>query len=167
MLKKTILFAGVFAGLVMLWGCPYKSSVPLGEAVEKVRPEYLGNWIPENEATIENPAYYSIEKYDSVRYTIADYKYNNEEKDYTVKNYIVHTTSMDGLVFLNMQESGTREYLMLRLDLVPSGLVMYEVTDNIDERFDTSAEMQKFFKENMKLSFFYNKDEVNLIRKPN
>lgn len=165
MLKKTLAFTGLFVGLILLWGCPYKSNVPLSEPVELIRAEYLGSWVPENEATAENPAYYTIEKFDTVRYAIAHYQYNEDEKDYSVKNYVAHTTSLEGLVFMNMNESGTQQFLMHRLDLVPSGLMLYEVTDNIDEQFKTTAEMQKFFREHMKLSFFYNKDEISLVRK--
>jgi hypothetical protein len=64
-----------------------------------------------------------------------------------------------------MQESGTKKYLLHRIDLVPSGLKLFEVTDNIDEKFESSDEMEAFFRQNMKLSFFYTKDEVSLVRK--
>ena len=36
---------------------------------------------------------------------------------------------------------------------------LYEVTDNIDETFSTSAELMSFFSKYKDLSFFYNKDE--------
>ncbi len=165
MLKKTILLTSLFAGLILLWGCPYTSIVPLGKPVELIRPELIGSWMPENELTQENPAYYTIEKFDSVRYAIAHYQYNADAEDYSIKNYVAHTTSLGGLLFLNMNESGTQQYSLHRIDLVPSGLVLFEVTDNIDEQFETSAEMQAFFLKNMHLSFFYSKDEVSLIRK--
>lgn len=74
MLKKSILLTSLFAGLILLWGCPYTSIVPLGKPVELIRPELIGSWIPENELTQENPAYYTIEKFDSVRYAIAHYQ---------------------------------------------------------------------------------------------
>lgn len=165
MLKKTLLLSGLFAGLMMLWGCPYKSMVPLGEPVELIRTEFLGSWVPENEAHSEHPSYYTIAKFDSVRFAIEHFRYNEDDGEYTIKNYIGHTTSLDGLVFLNMQESGTKEYLMHRIDLVPNGLKLFEVTDNIDEKFESSKEMEEFFRKNMKLSFFYTKDEVSLLRK--
>jgi hypothetical protein len=66
---------------------------------------------------------------------------------------------------MNMVESGTKEYLMHRIDFVPAGLVLYQVTDNIDEKFDSVEKMRAFFQKNMRLSFFYNKDEVSLVKK--
>jgi hypothetical protein len=165
MFKKSILFTSLFAGLILLWGCPYTSIVPLGKPIELIRPELIGSWMPENELNQENPTYYTIEKFDTVRYAIAHYQYNADAKDYSIKNYVAHTTSLEGLLFLNMNESGTQQYSLHRIDLVPSGFNLFEVTDNIDEKFETSADMQEFFIKNMRLSFFYNKDEVSLIRK--
>ncbi len=167
MIRKSV-FATLTVGmLILLWGCPYKSPVALGPAEEKIRSEYIGSWVPENEVTKKNPSYYVIGKYDSVHYAIDNVQYNEEADDYTTKNYIGHTTSMDGFVFMHLVESGTKEFLMHRLDITPTGLILYEVTDNIDERFDSSDKMRAFFKQHMQLSFFYNKDELRLVRKPN
>ena len=141
------------------------SNVQLGEPVELIRAEFLGPWVPENDVNIENPSYYTIEKFDSVKYAIDYFQYNDDEGDYSIKNYVGHTTSLNGLVFMNMVESGKPQFLMHRIDLVPSGLKLFEVTDNIDEQFKTTAEMQAFFRQHMKMSFFYNKDEVSLVRK--
>lgn len=151
---------------MLLWGCPYKSNVALGKAEELVQKRMMGSWVPEIQAKKENPDYYVIEEYDSVRYAIEHVQYNSEESEYTSKNYIGHTTSINGFMFMNMVESGTNEYLLHRIDYVPVGLVLYEVTDNIDEQFDSPEKMQEFFKKNMRLSFFYNKDEVTLVKKP-
>lgn len=166
MMKKTALFALTCAMLILLWGCPYRSLVALGPAVEKIRSEYIGSWIPESEAKEVKPSYYVIGKNDSVHYTIDEFQFNKETDDYNVTSYTGHTTSMDGFVFMQMLESGTGDYLMQRLELTPSGMTIYEVTDNIDERFDSSEKLRAFFKQNMHLSFFYNKDEVKLVRKP-
>jgi len=166
MMKKTALFALTFGMLILLWGCPYKSQVALGSAVEKISSEYIGSWMPETETAKENPSYYIISKYDSVKYAIEHSQYNDEEKGYSTKNYIGHTTSIDGFVFMHLVESGTKEFLLHRLVLTPSGMMLYEVTDNIDEQFDSSEKMREFFKQNMRLSFFYNRDEVVLVRKP-
>lgn len=166
MMKKTTLFALTFGMLILLWGCPYKSQVALGPAVEKIRSEFIGSWVPETESAKKNPSYYVIAKYDSVRYAIDHSQYNEEEGGYSTKSYVGHTTSIDGFVFMHLVESGTKEFLIHRLELTPLGFKLYEVTDNIDEQFESSEKMLAFFKQNMRLSFFYNKDEVPLIRKP-
>jgi hypothetical protein len=165
MLKKTALFTLALGILILLWGCPYKSHVAVGDAIEKTQQQMMGFWVPEGEVTSENPSYYVIEAYDSTHYAIEHFQFNKDEDGYTSKNYVAHTTYIDGLMFMNMVESGTKEYLMHRIDFVPAGLVLYQVTDNIDEKFDSVEKMRAFFQKNMRLSFFYNKDEVSLVKK--
>jgi hypothetical protein len=165
MVRKSLFFLGLSASLILFWGCPYISDVPLSKPVEKVMPQLLGDWMPENEVANENPSYYTIATYDSVRYAIEHFQYSDESKEYTIKNYVGHTTYLDSYLFMNMMESGTKQYLMHRIDFTPEGFKLFEVTDNIDEKFESSELMQVFFRKNMKLSFFYNKDEVSLIRK--
>lgn len=164
-MKKLLTFAFLFGAMMLFWGCPYSSLVPLGSAVEKIRPELIGSWVSDGEVNLEHPSYYTIAKYDSVRYEVAHFQFQDESKEYSAKNYIGHTTYLDGLLFMNMVESGTKEYLLHRMDITPTGFKLYEVTDNIDEKFESTADMQAFFKKHMRLSFFYNRDEVNLIRK--
>ena len=166
MIKKTALLSLSLGMLILLWGCPYKSNVALGDAIEKTQQRMMGSWVPEDEVAYENPSYYTIDAYDTTRYAIEHFQYNKDEAGYTSKNYVGHTTYLDGLMFMNMVESGTKEYLMHRIDFVPAGLVLYQVTDNIDEKFDSSEKMREFFQKNMRLSFFYNKEEVSLVKKP-
>ncbi len=166
MMRKALYSTLFFGILLSLWGCPYLSNVPLGESVEPVKESVIGLWVPENEASEESPSYYDISEEDSVTYRIIHNAFNKEKKEYTKLNYRGHTTSIDRNMFLNMVEDGQKEYLMHKLVVMPNKLVLFEVTDNIDEKFATSEEMHAFFKQNMHLSFFYNKDEVQLIRKP-
>lgn len=164
-MKKLMWFACLFGAIILFWGCPYSSDVPLGPAIEKLRPELIGSWVLEGESASAHPSYYTISKYDSVRYEVSHFQFQDESQDYSTKNYVGHTSYIEGFLFMNLVESGTKQYLIHRIDLTPTGFVLYEVTDNIDERFDSSADMQTFFKKNMRASFFYNKDEVSLIRK--
>ncbi|MFT5902485.1 MAG: hypothetical protein ACI9LA_001700 [Bacteroidia bacterium] len=165
MLKKFVLLSCFFASLLMFWGCPYSSIVPLSKPVELIMPELIGSWVPENEAKSEFPSYYSIEKYDTVRYAIAHFQYNKDDEAYSSKDYVGHTTYLEGILFMNLVGSGSKEYLIHRIDLIPGGFKLFEVTENIDEKFESTEEMRKFFIENMKSSFFYTKDEVTLLKK--
>lgn len=151
---------------IVLWGCPYKSQVALDDAKEKVDKELIGKWIPDSQVDKENPEYYTIAMRDSVHYDVDHYQYNEDEKDYALKQYVGHTTRLESILFMNLQESGTREFLIYRLDVFPGvQMNMYEVTNNIDEQFDNSKSMREFFQKYMKLSFFYNTDEAKLIKK--
>lgn len=166
MLKKIVLVTLTLAMLILLWGCPYRSQIALGDAVEKTQQRVLGSWVAETQAAKETPDYYVVKANDSVNYAIEYFQYNKEEKAYTSKNYIGHSTTISGFMFMNLMETGSKEYLLYRIDFVPNGLVLYEVTDNIDEKFNSSEKMYAFFEKNMRHSFFYSKDEVPLVRKP-
>ncbi len=153
---------------VLLWGCPYQSQVPLGEATEKLNPQVIGTWLPRTEVEKQNPEYYVIEKRDSLHYRIDHHQYNENEQGYITKNYIGWTTRIDNLLFMNVQESGTNQFYLHRLDVMGDDLmILWQVTSNIDEKFTDSKAMHEFFRKHMKLSFFYNSDEVELVRKKN
>lgn len=166
MFQKISLFILSIGMLVLLWGCPYKSPIALSNPVEKVQQRVLGTWVTEAQATMENPDYYVVKANDSVHYAIEYFQFNKTEDSYASKNYIAHTTSVSGFVFLNIIETGSNEYLLHRLTYTPTGLVIQEVTDNIDERFDSQEKMRAFFEQNMRHSFFYSKDEISLVRLP-
>ena len=166
MLKKIILGTLTFTMLILLWGCPYKSQIALGDPIEKTQQRLLGLWVAQTQAAKENADYYEVKANDSVHYAIEHFQYNKEEGVYSSKNYIAHSTTINGFMFMNILETGSKEYLLHRIDYVPNGLVLYEVTDNIDEKFDSSEKMRAFFEKNMRHSFFYSKDEVSLVRKP-
>lgn len=164
-MKRIAAYASILLVAITLWGCPYKSQVALNDPVEKVNTNLIGMWVPETMLTTENPEYYVLGKRDSVHYDVDHYQYDNEQKEYNLKQYIGHTTRLDAILFMNLQESGSKEFLLYRLDVLPGmSMTMYEVTDNIDEKFTDSKQMREFFRKYMKLSFFYNKDSVKLIR---
>ena len=61
-----------------------------------------------------------------------------------------------------MKQNG--KFYLHKVDLSDDRFVLYEVTDNIDEKFDSSEKLKAFVKKHMHLSFFYNKDEVTYYK---
>lgn len=164
-MKNVIAPILVAALSVVLWGCPYKSSVPLSEPVEYVNKQVIGKWIPKPEIEKENPEYYVITKKDTVRYAVDHFIYNENDSTYKVTSYTSWSTRIDNINFMNVQQDGQKEVTLHRLDVMGDDrMLLFEVTNNIDERFDNSEEMHAFFKKHLKLSFFYNGDEQELLR---
>lgn len=165
-MRNVALIITVLTVSVLLWGCPYQSQVPLAEAKEKVNKQVVGTWIPKNQLEKQDPEYYVIAMRDSVRYSIEHFMFNEQVKDYSVKSYIAWSSRIENLMFMNVQESGTNQFYLHRLDVMGDDLmILYQVTSNIDEQFTESERMREFFQKYMKLSFFYNSDEVELVRK--
>ena len=164
-LLRTALFIPV---LLLLTACPYESKVPITEAEKPVDAKLLGKWYKDGEMEKENPEeYYNITKDGPNNYRISKMELNDEDNTYKEEVYISHITRLQDnnqnkYQFLNMKKDGT--YYLHKIDLSDDKFVLFEVTDNIDEKFNTGKELKKFIKSNMHLSFFYNKDEVTYYK---
>lgn len=148
--------------LFILTGCPYKSEVPIDEGQVKINAALIGKWAEEDKAAEENPTYFEITKIDDYKYMVVNNEYSSYDSTYTKTNYIAHLSVMEGLTFLNMLHDGF--YHLHKVVLSEDHFTLFEVTDNIDETFDSAEELKAFVQKYMHLSFFYNKDEKKYVR---
>ncbi len=171
MLKKHTLLLKKLSGLLLvvlmlvLTGCPYKSSVPIGPTEEKVEEVLLGKWIKAKDVSQENPEYFEIKKFANMEYEIDKWTYNSYDSAYSMERYISHTTTIDENIFLNMQKDGAGNFYLYKIEFSAKDLKLFEITENIDESFNTSNELKAFVQANMNLSFFYSKDEVRYVKR--
>ncbi len=163
-MKTKIILMSLISAMLILTACPYQSSVPISEANQKLDKKLMGKWIKESDMEAENPEYFEIQPVDKFKFNIVKFEYQTSDSTYKETKYLTHITKIDNNVFLNMQENGAGDYFLYKIDLQGDKFVLYEITDNIDEKFNTSAELYDFVKKNMNLSFFYNKDETTYIR---
>ena len=143
----------------MLGGCPYKSGVPIDPAVVKVNPALLGKW----ESKISTEEKYDVSKADDFTYKIE--KRNKDSKEPTI--YRAYASDVDGEIFLNLaEEAYPNEYYLYKLDLNSSvsKVTLHGITENIREKFTSSAELKAFIKKYKGLSFFYDKTEDVYIK---
>lgn len=154
--------------MILLTACPYESQVPITDANNPIDKTLLGNWYKEGEQGTEYPTeYYKITSMTPELYQITKMEMNSEDSTYREESYVSHMSVLKGsdnkeYKFLNMKKDGN--FYLHRVDLSEKRFVLYEVTDNIDERFSTSDELREFVKKNMHLSFFYNKDEMTYYK---
>lgn len=138
--------------------CPYSSTVPLSQATENVDPAIYGKWLKVDEYS-DFPKYYQFSKIDGKKMRVEQYEYNSTDSMYSVTGtYSAHFTSIGETKFINMLQDGTY-YFYKMVFSAPGEFLLYEVTDNIDEVFDSSSDLYNFFETHKDLSFFYNKDE--------
>jgi hypothetical protein len=166
MKKRALTTIGIFSLLVFVFtACPYSSSVPLSTPDVDVDPSIYGKWLKEDPYS-DFPKYYDFSKIDGKKFKVEQYEFNSSDSIYTVSGtYVCHFTQVGDVTFANMLQDGV--YYFYKLEF-PSAdeFLLYEVTDNIDEVFNTSKELYEFFKQNKDLSFFYNKDEEKYIFTP-
>ncbi len=160
MIKKLQLIVPLFALAILLGGCPYSSEVAIDTPAVKVSETLLGKWEPKDSGS------------DKINVTKKDsYIYSIEKKSASSGN----TTNYEGFVskigeeqFLNLSEVGgmSKEYYFFKIMLNKENtkLTLVPVTENIDEKFKTSAELKAFIEKYKGLSFFFGKDEEEYHR---
>lgn len=159
MKNNVIILIVLGAFLSILTACPYSSVVPIDTPAVKVQNELLGKWVKVGDESNVNPNYFIISKQDDFKYKISKNEYNSYDSTYKETVFISHISKIDNFQFMNMQQDGAGDYFLYKLELNQNDFSLFEITDNIDEKFNTSPELKSFVKKNMGLSFFYNKDE--------
>ncbi len=171
--------AAQLGGLIMiaiiLTACPYSSKVPISKEGSKVDAKNLGKWVKAADMAKDNPEFYQFIQEGENNYKVIknEYESSGDSSYYKQEKFNAIITEIDDYTFLNMKPEasgdmfgGGDEYYIYRIMFngSKSKFTLFEVTDNIDEKFETTEELYAFVKQNMHLSFFYNKDEVKYIK---
>ncbi|GAB4484783.1 MAG: hypothetical protein OHK0045_01030 [Raineya sp.] len=159
-MKKLLSYVSLSLMLFILTACPYSSEFPLDEPNEKTRAALMGKWV--EDGSQENPTFYMITKDSDKTYNFEKNEYDGSEKRYKKKLYTGHITKIGNVDFLNLMDKEDSKYYLHKIELKKGEkpqLLIFEVTDNIDEKFSNGAEMRAFFDKYKDLSFFYNRDE--------
>jgi len=160
-MKRIIYFQAIFTLCVMLCGCPYKSNVPIDEPTVKVIPDLLGVW----EKRTDHNIMYNVQEQDEYTYRI---ERTDKEKRET-RYYFAYASKVNQATFLNLREKqpdlNSPMWALYRMEISSSmAITLSEVSDNITEQFSTSEELKSFISANMKNSYFFKLDKLELIR---
>lgn len=167
LLSRIVLCLIAVLSLVLLTACPYQSEYPLDSASSPLDATLFGKWVKQEEFMPEHPPYYVFGKADDTHYVIEEHEWSegNKRGSYKKKReYAAHFTTIDGTTFVNMRSGDT--YHFSKLDMIaPDEFRLLEVTDNITEKFSSSADLRTFFARHKGLSFFYNQSSKALYKK--
>ena len=146
--------------LFVFAGCPYSSEVPIDKPTVRLEEKLLGSWEPKSSSddqitvTREDDFTYRIEK-----------KSKNSDDPTVYKGFL---SNVDGVKFLNIYEENAsqKSYYLYKLEISGSGAkaTLAPMTENIDEKFETSEALKAFIKKYKDVSFFYSKEEDVFIR---
>jgi hypothetical protein len=164
-MKKVFSYCSLFVMLFLLTACPYSAEFALNEPNEKIKNEYLGTWGEESQ--FENAPYYVITKLTDKTYQFEKNEYSDTDKAYKKTVLTGHFTKLGNVNFLNLKDNSEDKYYFHKVELSADKkqFVIYEVTDNIDEKFSNASDLKAFFDKNKDLSFFYNRDEKKYNKK--
>lgn len=148
--------------MLVLTACPYSSENAIDpKPAVKIDDKLLGQW----ESKSSSDYVYTVTKSDDYTYKID--KKSNSSGDVTT--YFGFLSTIDGTRFMNIYEeksSDPKTYYFYKVEVSPSGgkITFNPVTENITEKFASSDEIKAFFKKNMNISFFFDKDADVYIR---
>lgn len=96
-----------------------------------------------------------------------DYTYTIEEiaEDKKPVKYTAYLSLVGSDYFLNIT-TGQRKFMFYKivLDKMNKTVQLSSVTENIDETFKTSKELKAYFIKHKELSFFFEKEEIELTK---
>lgn len=165
LINRSFILLTLTGFLFLLTACPYSAEFPLDNPNQNIMSDLMGKWVEDGSS--ENPTYFMISKKSGQEYKFDKYEYKSSEKKYESTPYIAHFTKIGNIDFLNLKDEKEGKYYFYKFEFGAGkkDLTLFEVTDNIDEKFGSSAEMKAFFDKYKDLSFFYNKDEKKYNKK--
>ncbi len=146
-------------GLLMLMGCPYSSTVALSEAETKVPAFLLGTW----ELSGSESGGDKIEIKKDTDYVMAITKTTTGEYGST-DSYTGYVSMVNNVMFLNLAEKSEYDtdysYYLYKVEKQSDNkVILYSVTANIRETFDSSEKLKAFVASNMQNSYFFDSGE--------
>lgn len=148
-------------GILSLFGCPYTSQIPISEPETKMDKRLIGKYQTVEDQAIESKAFMEIEAGNVTSYRVSDHKFNSADSTFSVTNYVAYESRIDDVSFFNILEEGKAPYMIYRVDKISeNSFRLMEVTDNIDEKFETSADFAAFLSRYKDVSFLYSKEET-------
>ena len=165
MKNKAVRFAALASVALVLTACPYASSVPVAAPSEPVNKELFGKWIAATDVDYDDPTYYTIGKRDENRYEVTEFVFRSYDNKYSKTPYLMHSSVVNGKTFMNVQEETGGDYHIHMIEIGTDEFTLFEVSENIDEKFSSSGDLRTFIEKNMGLSFFYSKGERKFVKK--
>jgi len=163
-MKNTFLKLTLLTGVAFVFtACPYISSVPISEANEPLNEAIFGKWVAASDAEYDHPTFYAISEKDANHYEVVENQHY--DKKYNKVEYVMHSSTVGGKTFMNVQEAAGGDYHIHMVEIGTDGFTLWEMSDNIDEKFNSPAELKAFIEKYMSLSFFFTKDEKRYIKK--
>ncbi len=165
----------VFA--LMATGCYYKSKNPIDKPSIQRDAKLLGQWKPGK----YSKEYYDIKAgKDAYTYLIDHYKYDSKKKKVLLKiKYTAYLSQVKNYTFMNVKKiweldykgrgksipASQQTYMFYKINRQGANFSADIVTNNIREKFGSSAQLKAFFEKYADLSFFYHSQTVKFLKK--
>jgi len=162
-MKKIGFLLLICMGLI-IGGCPYISPVSLGEP-DALDSKFLGKWHKEG----EEKSHYLFEKTSDKLYKITENKWKEDESKFD-ENPVIYTgfiKMINNKPFLDLQPTEDQmtmtvnDHMIFGLTMISdSKMEVRPLTERIEDKFTSSADLVDFIKKYQNLSFFYEATEI-------
>ncbi len=144
---------------ILFTACPYESAVPISSPSEKINQKMIGSW----KSVDKGGEFYRLSKKDDFNYMIEEFDGSNK----LTNTYVAFSSTVNEKLFLNVrnekQVDAKGKFMLIKIELIgDSMLKVSNTTENITEEFKTSEELKAFIAANMKNSYFFDKEKLNL-----
>jgi hypothetical protein len=130
-------------------GCPYESAVPIDKPSQIVNRLLLGSWTMTDEQG--TPVKFVVTKVDNYNYKIVE---NDGKQTLTYTGFV---SKVGEVLYLNVKASTDAGYSFAKLDFNTnaSQLTVSFISDELKEKFNSSAELKEYILKNqLKENFF-------------
>ena len=157
-MKKLLQYSLVVFICMVLWGCPYESSIALDEPTVKLDAQLLGKWCSVSDKKCTDMATISM---------LDDYRYKIETGSIKTKNYetyVAWISIIDGYTYLNLQNNINNQvkYNFLLVTELTRNRLIYKTIKEADKTpFANSAELRRWVSDNsMNIGFYEDGDTL-------
>lgn len=165
MKTRILLFISILAGGIILTGCPYESDYPIDNPSIKIDIGWLGKWESADGTKNPdgtNPIYYVTKKTDNsyaLKTTYSNYdemgNFTEETNEYEGHVSIVNGIKFFNLIQINSDPSIKSSYMLFKLEISGSTVVLSEISSCINKKFSSSAELKTFLTNNLNNELLY------------
>jgi hypothetical protein len=153
-IKTNILFAGVVM-LLLMTGCPYESSVPLGDSCNSATdPQLAGKWFYPASGNKRDTL--EILPFSDHEYLVVAYSNGNAgiPREDIARVFI---SKVGGVKFINFRSIGNNEkWVLVKYQITGNMLITWPASDQfIKQSFSTSREIVAYFGKNMDREGFF------------
>jgi hypothetical protein len=158
---KPIYSTFLFLLAVVIWGCPYESTVAIDKTPSiKINEKLLGAWrkssypsdYTEVVFTKKSPYQYAIQA-----------RVQGEAGDYDKYNFIAWLSVINNWRLLNVYDKEESKYFFVVVELENNRLSLKPISEDITEKeFNTPAEIKKYFQQLLDKDFYQFDDDTGI-----
>lgn len=163
---QIVLTSLLFSMLVLLTGCPFYSDVPIDDGTVKIPAMMAGKWVAKSEKPDKPNKYFEISITSDFRCLAKEFEFSDKDSVYKETDFEVTLSDVDNEIFLNVYDVELGGYYLYKIefDNAKNEMTLYEVTEYIKEKFDTSPQLKSFVVAGKKNSYFFSNAEETYTR---